>query len=95
MLPRETVPLGRGGVLPIATGRLCGNVFVERLLHLPRAVVADGFGTANGRVVEEYFLFWMVIGEDLFFGMQDARRCVAETEQKSAPNRTDSFGFLC
>ena len=83
MLPQESVPLGQGKILPVATGRLRGNVFVERLvLLLPRAVFANGFGTANGWVVEEYFLFWDgESGEDLFFGMLDARRYVAETEK--------------
>ena len=40
-------------------GPSCCDGAVERHLILPRAVFADGFGTANGRAVKKYFLFWV------------------------------------
>ena len=86
MLPRESVPLGRGGVLPIATGRLHGNVFVKRLLLFSRAVFADWFGTANGRVVEEHSLFWDGEWRGLVFW--NAKRFVAETETEQTTKET-------
>ena len=58
MLPREALPVGWGEVLPVATGRLHGNIFIERLLLLPCSVYADGAGRANGRVVaKDFFCF--------------------------------------
>ena len=69
---------------------------VERRLLLPRAVFADGFGTANGQAVKEYFLLWD--GERRGLVFRNARSALPKPndKQKNRQSKWNEFlGLLC
>ena len=73
-------------------GPSCCDGAVERHLILPRAVFADGFGTANGQAVEEYFLLWD--GERRGLVFRNARSALPKPNDKQKNRQSKSNEFF-